>query len=112
MDENFLDVTKLVDEKMDEKNDPEIFGYVFGNKTNLTCNEAKETKSCHCHKRLKIGTQIAQEIRQKLFEVETTIVVETRHRKIVYPPLPSYQRKNTKYCHQTTPILLIMVQAA
>ena len=70
MDENFLDVTKLVDEKIEEESNPELFGYVFGNQAKLSCDDIKTTKSCRCHKRLKIGSQIAQEIRQKLFEVK------------------------------------------
>ena len=70
MDENFVDVTQLVDEKMTGNINPIQSGYTFGPNTETSCyNSTQKTGLfCECHKRLKIGSQIAQKIRQSMFE--------------------------------------------
>ena len=70
MDENFVDVTQLVDEKMTENDNPIQSGYTFGPDTETSCCNITQSTGlfCECHKRLKIGSQIAQKIRQSMFE--------------------------------------------
>ena len=70
MDENFVDVTQLVDEKMTGNDNPIQSGYTFGPDTETSCCNITQSTGlfCECHKRLKIGSQIAQKIRQSMFE--------------------------------------------
>ena len=70
MDENFVDVTQLVDEKMTGNVNPIQSGYTFGPDTETSCFNSTQSTGlfCECHKRLKIGSQIAQKIRQSMFE--------------------------------------------
>ncbi|GBP74303.1 DNA polymerase iota [Eumeta japonica] len=62
MDENFVDVTNLVQERLKttESNRITLVGHLFG--------ESIAECPCSCHIRLKLASQIASEIRQKIFE--------------------------------------------
>ncbi|XP_028165927.1 DNA polymerase iota [Ostrinia nubilalis] len=59
MDENFIDVTKLVQEKV-SSGEHNLVGHIY-NEMSMEC-------PCGCHTRLKIASQIASDIRQKLFD--------------------------------------------
>ncbi|KAJ8925781.1 hypothetical protein NQ315_009631 [Exocentrus adspersus] len=58
LDENFIDASNLVNERLKKVTPTSVPGHVFGNTTNL-CD-------CGCGDRLKIGTQIAQEMRDEI----------------------------------------------
>ena len=68
MDENFMDVTDLVDAKMEEADLDKLdyCGFIYGD-AKRSCTNAQEN-ACSCHQRLMIGSQIAQEIRDKLYD--------------------------------------------
>ena len=68
MDENFMDASMLVDERLVNENSyDQIKGYVFG-KAGRNCTSYTSTSDqCPCHKRLLVGSLIAQEIRDILF---------------------------------------------
>ena len=68
MDENFLDVTDLVQERIaDNDSEKSVIGHVFGNYQN-SCMGSAVDMLCLCHKRLIVGSIIAKELRQKVFE--------------------------------------------
>jgi len=88
MDENFVDITGLVDDKMKEDiKNQSIIGYTFGHQAKASCatsNTKSITGTCQCHQRLIIGSQIAQEIRQKLFdELQITSSCGIAHNKLL-----------------------------
>ncbi|KAL0270249.1 UNVERIFIED_CONTAM: hypothetical protein PYX00_007721 [Menopon gallinae] len=60
LDENFIDVTELVQERESGCPSGELTGHSVG--------DASNSCSCGCHERLIIGSQIAMEIRTKLKE--------------------------------------------
>ena len=67
MDENFMDVSSLVEEEVYVD---KPVGHVFGADATLPKELAgcQVIKNCHCSQRLKIGTVIAKRIRDKIFE--------------------------------------------
>lgn len=76
LDENFLDVTALINEKLKEKSDFEVVGEVFG--------EDSEKCNCGCTERLVVATVVAQEIRNCLrSELNLTSCAGIAHNKIL-----------------------------
>ena len=66
MDENFVDISDQVQERMDEEPDSDQQeGYIFGN-PRKSCLGALNV--CECHKRLKIASVIANQMRKALFD--------------------------------------------
>lgn len=58
LDENFVDITDLVTERFEQNSTTDVVGHTFGETVDL-CD-------CGCTARLKIGTVIAQEIRDQI----------------------------------------------
>lgn len=76
MDENFIDVSKLVSERLQAGTDINIVGNVFGDISNL-CD-------CGCRDRLEIGTVIAQEMRDQIkTEMNLTCCAGIAHNKLL-----------------------------
>lgn len=80
LDENYVDVTRLVETRLNSEN-IEVVGNVFP-----ASNEPSETCHCECgcETRLKVGTQIAQEMRQGLKnELKLTSCAGIAHNKLL-----------------------------
>ncbi|KAJ8934147.1 hypothetical protein NQ314_013557 [Rhamnusium bicolor] len=76
LDENFIDVTSIVNEKIEDSTRIDIVGNVFGDISDL-CD-------CGCSDRLKIGTNIAQEIRDQIkSELNLTTCAGVGHNKLL-----------------------------
>lgn len=84
LDENFLDVTNIVNARMSNECDQNIDENVL-----LDCHVFPEYETlascgCGCEKRLTIGARLAREIRQKLFtELQITSCAGIAHNKIL-----------------------------
>ena len=67
MDENFVDVTDLVQDRIGaDSGGQKIVGHAFGNYKE-SCTGLVDIV-CQCHQRLIVGSVIAKELRQKVFE--------------------------------------------
>lgn len=78
MDENFIDVTKVVQEKLKsaDVNNLTVPGHVY--------EEARTSCACGCHTRLKLASQVASEMRQKIFnELGFTTCAGIAHNKLL-----------------------------
>lgn len=78
MDENFIDVTKVVQEKLKsaDVNNLTVPGHVY--------EEASTSCACGCHTRLKLASQVASEMRQKIFnELGFTTCAGIAHNKLL-----------------------------
>ncbi|KAM3958080.1 DNA polymerase iota [Aphomia sociella] len=78
MDENFLDVTKVVEEKSKCVNiaNVTLSGHIY-NESSMEC-------LCGCHTRLRIASQLANEIRQKIYdELGFTTCAGIAHNKLL-----------------------------
>ncbi|XP_073950726.1 DNA polymerase iota [Choristoneura fumiferana] len=78
MDENFIDVTKIVQEKLKsvDVNNLIVPGHVY--------EEASANCACGCHTRLKLASQVAGEMRQKIFnELGFTTCAGIAHNKLL-----------------------------
>ncbi|CAH0400350.1 unnamed protein product [Chilo suppressalis] len=76
MDENFIDVTKLVQEKEKSGNCTALVGHLY-KEPSIQC-------PCGCQSRLKTASQIANDIRQKVYnELGFTICAGTAHNKLL-----------------------------
>ncbi|CAK1551007.1 unnamed protein product [Leptosia nina] len=78
MDENFIDVTNLIQEKIKSTNLSNIkfTGHLY--------REPETECPCGCHTRLKIASQLASEIRQKIFdELGFTTCAGIAHNKLL-----------------------------
>lgn len=75
MDENFIDVTKLVQEKLKSGNHT-LVGHIYKEES-MEC-------PCGCHNRLKIASQIASDIRQKIYnDLGFTTCAGVAHNKLL-----------------------------
>lgn len=77
MDENFIDVTNLVQERLKSSDVGNITlsGHLY---------EEPSMECCGCHNRLKIASQIASEVRKKIFdELGFTICAGIAHNKLL-----------------------------
>ncbi|XP_023953330.1 DNA polymerase iota [Bicyclus anynana] len=89
MDENFIDVTNLVQEKLKTVNITAITvsGNVFSEPT-LEC-------ICGCHARLKIASQIASEMRNKIYdELGYTTCAGIAHNKLLAKLICPFKKPN------------------
>lgn len=78
MDENFIDVTKLVEEKLKCVHIDSVThsGHIY-NESGIEC-------LCGCHTRLKVASQLANEIRQKIYdELGFTTCAGIAHNKLL-----------------------------
>lgn len=78
MDENFIDVTSLVEEKLKNANlnDLIVMGQLY--------SEPSAECPCGCHNRLKIASQIANEMRKKIYdELGYTTCAGIAHNKLL-----------------------------
>ena len=83
MDENFMDVTDMVNERIESSTYDEPIGYIFGQQAKKSCLQTQDN-ICECHHRLNVGSQIAQEIRDKLFnELGITSSCGIAHNKLL-----------------------------
>ena len=91
MDENFMDVTKLVCSKAENlkfHEEPEICRHSFNSNSEALCN-------CGCDIRLKIGSRLANEIREKLYsELEITSSAGISFNKVLSKLIGGYHKPN------------------
>ncbi|ENN74551.1 hypothetical protein HUJ04_004688 [Dendroctonus ponderosae] len=86
LDENFIDITDLVSKRAE--NDVTVVGYSFGDKNAISCD-------CGCERRIRIGSQIAQEIRNTIFEkLQLTTCAGIAHNKILAKVVGSKNKPN------------------
>lgn len=77
LDENFVDVTEVVEKKLKMESKFEIVGHVYKNEIENSC-------LCGCRERLTIGSQIANEIRSKIKqELGMTCCAGIAHNKLL-----------------------------
>lgn len=94
LDENYLDVTSIVEERIAASSDEEmatalIDGHVCPD--NATLNSCE----CGCGRRLTIGAQLAKEIRQRLFdELGITTCAGIAHNKLLAKIIGSKHKPN------------------
>ncbi|XP_075982647.1 DNA polymerase iota [Anticarsia gemmatalis] len=78
MDENYIDVTNLVQEKLKTTNNTSV------TLTGHTYNEPSMDCQCGCHTRLRIASQIASEMRKKIYdELGFTTCAGIAHNKLL-----------------------------
>lgn len=84
LDENFLDVTSIIDAKLsdlsmdDDMNNSLLDGYMYPE------HETLGSCDCGCEMRLTLGAKLAKQIRQKLFdELEITTCAGIAHNKLM-----------------------------
>ncbi|XP_018577596.1 DNA polymerase iota [Anoplophora glabripennis] len=76
LDENFIDVSKLVSERLQNGAEISIVGNIFGDISSL-CD-------CGCSDRLKVGTEIAQDMREQIKnELNLTCCAGIAHNKLL-----------------------------
>ncbi|XP_971585.2 DNA polymerase iota [Tribolium castaneum] len=76
LDENYLDVTTLINEKLNQKSDLKLVGNVFG--------DTSDKCECGCTERLIIATTVAQEIRDVIkSELNLTSCAGIAHNKLL-----------------------------
>lgn len=97
MDENFLDVTDLVNTRLqNHTNETRSFvGAVYG--TNSDENEIKMVNTCHCgcHESLKMGSVIAAEVRQAILnQVGLTCCAGIAHNKLLAKLVGGWKKPN------------------
>lgn len=89
LDENFIDVSKLVSERLQTGTQISIVGNVFGDISNL-CD-------CGCSDRLKFGTIIAQEMRDQVkTEMNLTCCAGIAHNKLLAKLVGSKHKPNNQ----------------
>lgn len=78
LDENFVDITELVNKNLEGiKNNMKSVGYTFGVKNAMSCD-------CGCEERVTIGSQIAQQMRDEIFEkLHLTTCAGIAHNKLL-----------------------------
>ncbi|XP_050305477.1 DNA polymerase iota-like isoform X1 [Anthonomus grandis grandis] len=85
LDENFIDVTALVNERMASNYTP--VGCIYG--------DVSGTCDCGCYERLCIGSQIAQEMRDAIFEqLSLTTCAGIAHNKLLAKLVGSKNKPN------------------
>lgn len=95
LDENFLDVTSIVNERMSNNNNP-----IASESVLLDCYvfpefETLSSCQCGCERRLTIGAQLAREIRQKLYnELRITGCAGIAHNKLLAKIVGSKNKPN------------------
>lgn len=92
LDENFMDVTTIIDERLEkiENFDAKINGFVFPDDEEML-NSCK----CGCAKRIIIGTHLAAEIRNKLLqELQITSCAGIAHNKLLAKLVGSKNKPN------------------
>lgn len=88
LDENFCDVTHLVNARISHNNGDDVSNSIDENQLS-DCHlfpeyETLSSCGCGCEKRLTIGARLAREMRQKLFdELEITCCAGIAHNKIL-----------------------------
>lgn len=86
MDENFIDVTKLVQERVKSGNQT-LVGHIY-NQMNMEC-------PCGCHTRLSIASQIASDIRQKIYnDLGFTTCAGIAHNKLLAKLICPFRKPN------------------
>ncbi|XP_013147791.1 PREDICTED: DNA polymerase iota [Papilio polytes] len=88
MDENFIDVTNLVEERLKNGGDGFVLiGHVY--------SEPMSECICGCHTRLKVASQIASEMRKKLFdELGFTTCAGVAHNKLLAKLICPFHKPN------------------
>ncbi|KAL1512825.1 hypothetical protein ABEB36_002347 [Hypothenemus hampei] len=88
MDENFVDVTELVKERLQQAQKADLVGFVFGDVNSTEC-------VCGCQERLLKGSEIAQEIRDKVYtNLGLTTCAGIAHNKILAKIVGSENKPN------------------
>lgn len=89
LDENFIDVTNIVEQQLNENNSNCDLDVTMDENALIDCNvypenETLSTCNCGCEKRLLIGVKLAREMRQKLFtELQITSCAGIAHNKLM-----------------------------
>lgn len=88
LDENFVDVTALVTQRIVTYGDNEVIGHVYDSHFCEKCD-------CGCERRLKIGAEIAKEIRDSIFEsFRLTCTAGIAHNKLLAKLVGSMHKPN------------------
>ncbi|XP_062590999.1 DNA polymerase iota-like [Saccostrea cucullata] len=111
MDENYLDVTDLVDQRKRENN-LKVAGHVFGDK-----HEDKEEDicTCGCYERILTGSHIAEEIRAALHkEIGLTCCAGISHNKLLAKLVGEQHKPNQQtalFSHQVEAFMASLPKA-
>lgn len=90
LDENYIDVTEMVNRKLNSDFDS-VVGNVFG--------EDSENCLCGCYNRIKIGSIIAQELRESIYDrFKMTTCAGVAHNKLLAKLVGSKHRPNQQTC--------------
>lgn len=92
LDENFMDVTSIIDERLDKfkEFDLKINGCLYSDDERMI-----SSCQCGCEKRIIIGTHLADEIRSKLFtELQITSCAGIAHNKLLAKLVGSQNKPN------------------
>ncbi|XP_070543348.1 DNA polymerase iota-like isoform X2 [Ptychodera flava] len=110
-DENFLDITDIVDRKLLTKNSDEAFevvGHVYGE--NQLTSGMQSPCDCGCIERLTIGTHIASDIRQAVYQdIGLTCCAGVAHNKVLAKLVAGANKPNDQTLllpHQADHLLL------
>ncbi|XP_061172200.1 DNA polymerase iota-like [Saccostrea echinata] len=100
MDENYLDVTDLVNQRKDENN-LTVAGHVFGDKHQ---DKEEDLCTCGCYEQILTGSHIAEEIRAALYkEIGLTCCAGISHNKLLAKLVGEQHKPNqqtTLFSHQ------------
>lgn len=87
LDENYIDITELINLRLCEPNDYQVEGHLF--------NESTETCGCDCQRRLIIGSHIAQDIRDHIHkECKLTSSAGIAHNKLLAKLIGALHKPN------------------
>ncbi|XP_068217172.1 DNA polymerase iota-like isoform X1 [Palaemon carinicauda] len=93
LDENYLDVTEKVSQCLD-KYDKEIYGHWYGDKEENKMSKC-DPCGCGCYDRLIVGSHIAREVREAIFEkTGITCCAGIAHNKLIAKLISGYHKPN------------------
>lgn len=94
MDENYLDVTSIIDKRMEEIGNNSCDNLYFEGFVHPT-EQSFENCNCGCLVRLKLGTHLAKEIREQIFnETGLTCCAGVAHNKLLAKLIGSQNKPN------------------
>ncbi|KAK3880153.1 hypothetical protein Pcinc_015324 [Petrolisthes cinctipes] len=94
LDENFIDVTDLVDEYMNATGSSDIEGHVFGDKEPVSM-DLVDPCGCGCRERLVAGSLVAKQLREQILkETGITVCAGIAHNKLLAKLVSGYHKPN------------------
>lgn len=97
MDENFLDVTELVNSRLlsDPSGDRNYSGHLYNGSTDNSLQKVVSPCPCGCHERLKLGSVIAAEVRQAILQdTGLTCCAGIAHNKLLAKLVAGWKKPN------------------